>query len=357
MSDIRNERITIYRIATEAGVSAATVSRVLNGTQNVSDAKRKRIEEVIDRYDYRPSAIARSLTGQDTRVLGFIQPDIAHPYYNSLFVAAEQRALEQGYTFLLGNTLNDNIRHINNMETHYLRLMQDKHVDGVLIAGGRLLDENLSDDYMEEFRACMKTTPIVTVSGRLTWTECPSVTADEEAGMALIVNYLASLKHERIGFLGGYAGIEPTKTRLRSFQNSLDGHGLEYREAWHFASGFGIEEGRCAMESLLQVRDRPTAVVCFNDLTAIGAIAVAQRHGMRIPGDISIAGVDNIAFGNHMHPALTTVDLHGPNQAVAAANLLIDMIGDRHHPSRVPVTEHIQLEPTLRIRESCGRPS
>ena len=356
MSDSRNERVTIYRIATEAGVSAATVSRVLNGTSPVSSEKRRRIEEVIERYNYRPSAIARSLTGQDTRVLGFIQPDIAHPYYNSLFLAAERRAMDLGYTFFLGNTLNDNSIDTNNMEARYLRLMREKHVDGVLIAGGRVQEEQLPDDYKNEFREFVDSTPLVTVSGRLPWIDAPSISANESAGMHLMVNYLASLTHTKIGFLGGYAGIEPTKTRLAAFKHALGEHRIEYREEWHFAGGFGIEEGRTAMESLLQVRERPTAVVCFNDLTAIGALAVAQRHGLRVPGDISIAGIDNITFSAYTHPAITTIDLRGPQQAVGAVNMLVELIGERNRPTSVPVVKHTTIEPTLSIRESCGRP-
>jgi DNA-binding LacI/PurR family transcriptional regulator len=100
-------------------------------------------------------------------VLGFIQPDISHPYFNSLFLAAEQHALELGYTIILGNTLNDNTRHLNNMETHYMRLMEEKHVDGVLIAGGRIHDVESAQDYMDEFRTFLAATPVVTVSGRL----------------------------------------------------------------------------------------------------------------------------------------------------------------------------------------------
>ena len=350
MTDDATEKITIYRIAREAGVSPATVSRVLNRTQPVSSGKRERVEALIKQYSFRPSAIARSLSGQNTRILGFIQPDISHPYYNSLFLAAEQRALELGYTIFLGNTLNDNAFRINNMESHYIRLMQEKHVDGVLISGGRIHDVDLSQDYMDEFRECLARTPIVTVSGRLPWFECPSVSVDERLGISLMVNYLSSLKHERFGFLGGVRGIEPTETRLETFRTSLLEHGLEFRDEWHLESGFGIEDGRRAMESLLQLREKPSAVLCFNDLTAIGAIFAAQKSGLDVPRDISIAGIDNLTFGRYLHPAITTVDLRGPEQAQMAVQKLVDLLNG------CPQPVHTVVEPRLAIRESCARP-
>ena len=350
MADVGSEKVTIYSIAKEAGVSPATVSRVLNGSQPVSGDKRSRVEEIIRLHNYRPSAIARSLTGQDTRVLGFIQPDIAHPYYNSIFVAAEQKAMELGYTFFLGNTLNDNLRHINNMEAHYLRLMKEKHVDGVLVAGGRINDATPTGDYVAEFGAFKSHTPIVTVSGHLPWTDCPSVTSDNRKGIFLMVNYLASLKHERIGFLGGARGIEPTMTRLRTFREALTEHGLEYREEWHVEGGFGVEEGRTAMEELLQLREKPTAILCFNDLTAIGAIFVAHKYGLDVPGDISIAGIDNIPFSQYVHPPITTVDLRGPEQGRIAVEMLVDILHGTDG-----MTERV-LEPRLAVRGSCASP-
>lgn len=351
MIEDQAERITIYRIAREAGVSPATVSRVLNRTQPVSPEKRRRVEDLIRQYNFRPSAIARSLNGQNTRVLGFIQPDISHPYFNSLFLAAEQHALELGYTIILGNTLNDNMRHFNNMETHYMRLMEEKHVDGVLIAGGRIHDVESAQDYMDEFRRFLAGTPVVTVSGRLRWIECPSVSVDEQIGISLMVNYLVSLRHERIGFLGGVRGIEPTETRLIAFRSALADHGLTYREAWHLESGFLIEDGRSAMESLMQLRDKPSAVVCFNDLVAIGALFAARKSGLAVPRDISIAGIDNIPFGRYVYPPITTVDLRGPEQARIAVKKLIGTLTGIAQPL------HTLIEPQLAIRESCAPPT
>ena len=351
MGSAQNDRITIYRIAREAGVSPATVSRVLNGSRPVSDDKRIKIERVIAQHNYRPSAIARSLSGQQTHVLGFIQPDISHPYYHSIFLAAERRALELGYTILLGNTLNDNMQHVNNMELHYMRLMMEKHVDAILLSGGRIHDVEPSCQYKAEFARRLDQTPIVTVSGRLGWIECPSVMADEAAGIELVVNYLVSLRHERIGFLGGVRGIEPTETRFATFRGALEAHGLEYRDEWHLESGFDMEDGQVAMEKLLQLRRKPTAVVCFNDLTAVGAIYAAHQAGLRLPHDLSITGIDNIRLSRFVHPALTTVDVLASTQGEIAVQRIVDALAGKPDPL------HTTLNPHLVVRNSCAPPS
>jgi len=350
MSDDENGRITIYRIAREARVSPAPVSRVLNGNQSVGAEKRTRVENVIAAHNYRPSAIARSLSGQETRVLGFIQPDISHPYYHSLFLAAERKAIEMGYTILLGNTLNDNMTHITDMEQHYIRLMLEKRVDAILISGGRIQDVEVSDEYKSEFRRTLRTTRIMTISHRLPWIECPSVMADDAVGMQIAVNYLVSLKHCRIGFLGGLRGIEPSNTRLGSFVKALESHGLEYREAWHLESGFDMEDGKVAMEALLQLRDKPTAIVCFNDLVAIGAIFAAHRAGLNLPEDLSITSVDNIRHSKFVHPALTTVDVCASELGALAVERVVHALAGGLEEL------HSVLTPRLVIRDSCAPP-
>ena len=351
MTENGKGRITIYKIAAEADVSPATVSRVLNDTQPVSNDKRERIERVIDKYHYRPSAIARSLSGRDSKILGFIQPDIAHPYYNSLFLSAEQRAKELGYTIFLGNTLNDNVHHVTNLETEYIRLMQEKHVDGLLLSGGHIQDVDQDQQYMMEFREALANTPIVTVSYQLPWEECPSVTADEQTGVLEMVDYLVSLHHTDIGFLGGDRGIQPTDLRIEAFRKGLDRHNLTFRKEWHLETGgMVVTDGKVAMETLLKKSDRPTAVLCFNDLTAMGAIYAAQEAGFNVPGDISIAGIDNIQFSEYIHPAITTVDLRGPEQGAIAVRMLIDLLAGE-------LTElHTVIKSRLVIRNSCARP-
>ena len=145
-----DEKVTIYRIASEAGVSAATVSRVLNGNTRVSSEIRERVEGLIEQYAFHPNAMARGLTGQRSHVMGFIIPDITNPYWGALFLGAERQALELGYSLFLANTLNDNTQHATNLESRYLKAMRQQQVDGILIAGGRVHEHDVIPEHLRE---------------------------------------------------------------------------------------------------------------------------------------------------------------------------------------------------------------
>jgi LacI family transcriptional regulator len=346
-----DDRITIYRIAEEAGVSPSTVSRVLNGNVRVTSANREKVEALIRRYEFEPNPVARSLTGHRSHVIGFIMPDITNPYWGSLFLGAERQALDLGYTLFLANTLNDNSRHATNLESRSLHAMKQKQVDGILISGGRVHEHDVIPEHLQELSSFLEEIPIVTVSGRMPGLDTDSVSSDEAKGIESLVNYLVSVKHTEIGFLGGVSGIEPSDMRVNAFRGSLERHGLSYRPEWRIEGAeFNMEDGREAMERLLQLRSRPTAVICFNDLVAIGAIYTAQRHGLDVPGDISVAGVDNIPLSQYIHPAITTIDLKAAEQGSLAVKMLCDILGKTGARSQVIVT------PQLVIRDSCAAP-
>ena len=342
-------RVTIYRIAQEAGVSAATVSRVLTGNAKVAEAKRRNIAEAIARHNYRPNAAARSLKRQNSRVVGFILPDISHPFYGSAFLGAENQAVERGYSLLLGNTLNDRVGHVTHVESRLLEIMLEKQVDGIVMMGGRVNETRVIPEHRDQLKHILASVPLVTACGRIRGVECWSVEIDEAHGIGLAVNYLAALGHRDIGFLGGVAGIEPTDTRWSCFRAALEDHGLAVRAPWCVESGFGIEDGKSAMEAVLPMRGRPTALLCFNDLVAIGALYAARKSGLRIPEDMSIVGIDNIALSEFVFPGLTSVNLDAVRCGATAVNLIADVLEGRQ-PNR-----RVMLQPDLIIRDSCRR--
>jgi DNA-binding LacI/PurR family transcriptional regulator len=344
------EHVTIYSIAREAGVSVSTVSRVLTGNARVVDAKRRRVEEVISRHHYRPNAMARNLARQQSGVIGFILPDVSHPFYGGAFLGAENQAVERGYSLLLGNTLNDRAGHVTHVESRLLEVMLEKQVDGIIMMGGRVNETQPIPSHVEEVRSVMTRVPVITACGRLKGVDCWSVEIDEENGISLAVNYLAGLGHRDIGFMGGVHGIEPSDTRVASFRASLKDHGLRFEPSWLVEGGFGIEEGRTSMEAVLAMRNRPTAIVCFNDLTAIGALYACRKSGLRVPEDLSLVGVDNIPLAEFVVPQLTSVDLDARLHGMTAVNLMVDVLEGKN-PRR-----HIVLQPQLIIRDSCHRP-
>jgi DNA-binding LacI/PurR family transcriptional regulator len=343
--------ITIYGIAKEAGVSPSTVSRVLTGKARVDETKRKRIEEVIRRHHYRPSALARGLSTRESRVIGFIMPDVSHPYYGATFLGAENRAVELGYSLILGNTLNDNIGHVTHVETRLLDIMLDKQVDGIILTGGRVQETNPIPEHLEQIRRIAERVPVVTLSGRMKGATCHSVEIDDARGVELALNYLVTLRHLSIGFLGGIGGIEPTDTRRAAFRACLESHGLEYVPEWCREGGFGIEEGRAGMEAFLSMKRRPSAIVAFNDLNAIGAMYTARKNGLRIPEDLSIVGIDNIPLTEYLVPRITSVDIRAREQGGIAVDVMVEVLRSGK-PERRTV-----LDPRLVIRDSCIGPA
>ena len=224
-------------------------------------------------------------------------------------------------------------------------------VDGILICGGRVHEHTVIPEHRRELAEYLEKLPIVTVSGRMPGLDSPSVSCDEAAGIELMVNYLSSVKHRRIGFLGGIRGIEPTDTRIDALIRSLAERGVEYRSEWCVEGhGFDMDSGRQSMEALLQLREQPSAVICFNDLVAIGATYTAQRHGLNVPRDISIVGIDNIPLSEFIYPPITTVDLRAAEQGTLAVELLVDLLAG--HASSI---ERV-VSPRLVIRDSCSAP-
>jgi LacI family transcriptional regulator len=340
-------KITIYEIAREAGVSPSTVSRVLTGSARVHEDKRRKVEEVVRRHRYRPSALARALSKRQSGVIGFILPDISHPYYGTIFLGAENRAVEKGYSLILGNTLNDNVDHVTHMETRLLDVMLDKGAEGIILAGGRVQETQPIEEHLEQMQWICGRVPVVTVSGRIQGTPCWSVEQDDARGVELAVNYLVTLGHRAIGYLGGVMGIEPSDTRRRSLRKSLEAHGLEWRDEWCRDGGFDIEDGREGLEKFLQMRHRPTAIIAFNDLNAIGAIYTARKNGLRVPEDLSIVGIDNIPLVEYVVPRITSVDLRPREQGSRAVDIMAGILRGEN-PRR-----HTVLEPELVIRDSC----
>jgi DNA-binding LacI/PurR family transcriptional regulator len=225
--------------------------------------------------------------------------------------------------------------------------MTDKQVDGIILAGGRVHETAAIHEHLEQIRDISTRIPVVTVAGRMKGLDCRSVEADEHRAMELAVNYLVALRHARIGFLGGSRGIEPTDTRMSCFAALLRIHGLEELPEWCVEGGFDMQHGRATMEAFLQMRERPTAIVAFNDLNAIGAIHTALKNGLRVPEEVSVVGIDNIALTEYVMPTVTTVDLRPREQGRAAVDVMVDLLAGRT-PKR-----HTVLEPRLVIRDSC----
>lgn len=296
------KQVTVYDIAKEARVSVATVSRVLNGTGPVRESTRARIEAIMHTHHYQPNALARGLTKKETGIIGVILPDITNPFFPEVFSGIEQEGRESGHTFFLCNTAGD-----YDKESEFLNLMQEKRVDGILFIGGRINLKDCPEALVREMEAHASRIPIVLVNGNLRNADLTRVAVDEYAGMVLAVRHLLALGHTRIGFIGGESHMSTASVKLRAFRKTLREAGIEPRDGWVLPGSFSVESGRERMRRLLALADRPTAVCCINDFTAIGAIKTAVEHGLRVPDDMSVMGFDDILLAHHVIPELSTV--------------------------------------------------
>lgn len=342
---MKKERITIYDIAKESNVSPATVSRVITGNTRVRPEKEKRVIEVINKYNFRPNSLARSLLYKQSKMIGFIVPDITNPFFSTLMLKSESYALKLGYTSFLCNSMSD-----SNLESSYLQDLIDKQVDGIIFLGGRINDIKKTDHYnkhVEEMQKVMERIPLVLINGQMDGLDTHTVRTDEEDGIHKLIELLVGLGHSKIGFLGGVESISSTQVKKNAFCSTLQKLGLQVNNDWIIHGDFGIESGENAAASLLRKRDKPTAVICVNDFVAIGVLKTFNKLGVRVPKDISVTGFDDIYLAEHFPPGITSVSQNYDLLAQTAVNMLVDLIkGEEVKKEKVIPT-------SLIIRNSC----
>lgn len=342
------ENITIYDIAKEANVSPATVSRVLTGSANVSKAKKAAIMELINKYNFHPNALARGLIYKASKSIGFILPDITNPFFAATFLEAEKHALALGYTMVLCNSMNDNSLNQTDLESLYLKMLQEKQVDGIIIMGGRVNEKAPTEEQIHELQEIAKDKPVVFINGIMRGVDSHNVTADEKTGVLKLVEYLAGLGHRDIGFIGGRKGITSTDVKLSAFEKTLEHFGLAYHPEWVVPSSFAIEDGYASMNTLLGQKKRPTAVMAVNDFTAIGAINAAKDHGLNVPDDISVTGFDGTYLADICRPRITTVSQNYSELGHQAVEAVIQLTLGKKFKKNTLIKTH------LLIKDSCN---
>lgn len=345
--------VTVYDIAKEANVSVATVSRVLNNTAPVKASTRERIQSLINKYQFQPNALARSLIKKVTGMIGIILPDITNPFFPEVLAGLEQEARKQGYTFFLCDTGSSNldIKEQYKRETQYLNILMEKQVDGIIMIGGRIDLHKCSKEMAKEVAEINKRVPLVFINGNLPGAKFHRVVIDEEAGGRMVTEHLIGLGHRDIAFIGGYSQMSNTVERLQGFRMAMERAGLPVREEWIDHGGFSVQRGKNMMGRLLEMDTVPTAVVCANDLVGIGAIKAAVKSGLQVPRDVSITGVDGVPLAASVIPELTTMSLRCLELGRAAASVLHGLISKSGDVQTLTI-----LQPELVIRESTSVP-
>lgn len=348
-----NRPVTIKQIAKESGVSIATVSRVMNGTAPVSEATRERVKDAIQRHHYTPNAFARSLINRQSMTIGIIIPDISNPYFSAMFTEFERSAHQAGYSVLLCNTSFSaaQSRERTAREIDYFRMMLDKNVDGVVVAGGQADLIEVREDYRDALRHLAASVPVVVLGSPIDGVDCQFIQRERGQGVFSAVNYLASLGHRRIAFLGGEDGVGITAARLRAYHDALNTLRLEHSPDLVRLSDYYTPDGYRATKELIASGIPFSAILAMNDNVAIGAIRALADAGLCVPEDVSIISCDQFYSADYLVPRLTSVDQHNELFGRFIINALLGAIHG--------LTEDVILsyKPELVLRESCASPS
>jgi LacI family transcriptional regulator len=330
--------ITIKDVAAAAGVSTATVSRVLSGKSPVSEEVRKRVLSAVESLEYRPNALARSLREETTKTLGLVVSNVLNPFYTAVARAVEDAASEMGYSVILCNADED-----ADKEDFYLDVLLQKRVDGLIISPARNKSRQLS-------RYAKDDVPVIFVDRSIEGLGIPTIRADGRKAIEELVEYLVRLGHERLAIVSGPPEVVSGTERLNAFLSSARKRRVTIPEEYVRLGDFRRESGRQAMQELLQLRQQPTAVFVANNLMCLGALQAAKEAECRIPEDISIASFDDVTWFELMEPPITAIAQPTQELGVMAAQMLLEQLEEDRKP------ESRTLEAELVIRGSCGVP-
>ena len=339
------KHITIYDIAREANVSPATVSRILNGSGTVSEEKRLRVQQLIDKYRFHPNAMARALSDAKTRVIGMMLADVGNPYYNSLFSACVNAAYQRGYATLMFNTLSR-----AELEDAAMSRLREQRADAMIILGGRIDLEEPDPDFMQQLDAVLETMPVISAS-RSNHESIQGVAVDHPGSVDVAMDYLLGLGHREIGFVYTGGQFYGTKEKLERFRLRMAQAGLEVREEWLIpVATYDCESGREGIQKLMQLDRRPTALLGLNDVIAVGMLQELLANGVKVPQEISLIGFDDTFLTNVMTPQLTAVGYDYDEYAAMLMDVAVAAIEGREAPRNQLVTPH------LFIKQSCASP-
>ncbi len=334
--------VTLKDIADKVGVSVTTVSRGLAGYDDVAEDTRERIQQAADDLGYVPNLTARRLQKQKTDTLGFIIPTFgprfSDPFFSEFIAGIGTQAAEQEYDLLVSTHAPDSESELK----AYRRAAKGGWVDGLIVVRTREEDARVR-------LLCESGFPFVAFGRTQCEIDFPCIDEDGAAGMRTLVQHFIELGHRRIAFIAPPPGLTFGRYRLAGYKDSMLRNGLDIDPRWVVHGDMTQHGGAEMVESLIELKPRPTAIVCSNDLMAIGAINRIQSRGLRAGLDIAIGGFDDIPLSAYVNPPLTT--LHQPIYEIGrrACSMLIDIIN-----GRMPDVLNVLLTPSLVVRASSG---
>jgi len=338
--------LTIKDIARLAEVSHSTVSRALHGSHLVDAGTAERIRRIALEAGYLPSAAARSLKTNRSQALGVILSSVDDPFFGEILQGIEEVAQNRGYSLFIAASQRDPER-----ERNIVRAMREHRVDGVIICSASFSSVQSSQFFKFGI-------PIVVVNNQSAEDYRYSIYHDDVDGSRQVTRHLIQLGHKRIAYLGNSSSGRTTFDRLTGYQQEMAAAGYPILPGFiHEVPGGGPEEGQLGAKHFLSLGQRPSALVCYNDMMAIGALKGLQMAGVKVPQDVSITGFDNIVFSSFTNPPLTTFDQPKRFIGEEAARLVLELLDASAAVEWAAEPRVRMLKGSLLVRQSSALPT
>ncbi len=331
--------MSIHEVAKRAKVSIATVSRTINGVPTVTPQLSRRVWKVIEELGYYPNTQARALVSGRSRIFGLIVSEITNPFFPEIVQGFEDMAVQQNYEVLLTSTVYDAKRMVQ-----CVRRMIERRVDGVAIVTFGM-EEALFDDLKS------RNVPLVFIDVGPPLPRISNIRIDYLHGIRQAVQHVAALRHDKIAFISGPLTLRSAVARQRAFSQAMEEIGLTVDPKYLIEGNHTMEGGIASMRKLLALPKHPTALLCSNDMTAIGAMRESYDQGIHIPQDLSVVGFDDIRLAQFVTPPLTTVKMSQTEIARLAFNALLAEV---QRKSPASTGSEYTLKTTLVLRDSTA---
>jgi LacI family transcriptional regulator len=331
-------KVTIVEVAKKAGVSPATVSRVVANYGYVADKTRKKVLAAVKELGYHPNTIARSMVTKSTRTIGLVVTDITNPFFAQLARGVEAVTWQNGYTLILANTDEDSQR-----ERAIILTLQEKRVDAIIIVPASSEDSS----HLEEL--VKSGLPVVLLDRGVKNLVVDTVMVDNEDGAFRAVSHLIDLGHSRIGIILDNPNITTNVERLSGYKRAITTHGLQLEQKLIQSCQYTRQSAYELVRRMIQPPNRPTALFTTNNFMTIGAIKAVNENGMNIPGDIALVGFDDLEWSQLNYPQLTAVAQPVSEMGNLAGQRILARLKNENTPPM-----EIRLKTNFIIRESCG---
>ena len=336
------KKITIRDVASEAGVSVTTVSRVLNGKDDISEETIKKVEAVVQELGYASSLAARGMRSHRTNLIGLILHDVASLYSQEIMSGVNQAIAKIDKDLIIYTSGGLDTENVAQHERYYVALLNGSITDGAIVVTPT---------------ATQFTThaPLVIIDPNTGTPDYPAIIATNQEGALSAMKYLTGLGHRRIGHIAGSMELISANQRLQGYKDGLAAASIPLNEDLIEFGDYTTETAVICARKLLSLADRPTAIFAANDMSAMGVYEAAREFGLQIPGDLTVIGFDNLREAAHLNPPLTTIDQFLEKMGTMATEMLVKLVKGDSLPIHPTQEGNLYKIPTqLVIRDSCA---